>query len=240
MAFTNFYLHSSGDDLNAGSTTDNAAVYTATNGAWDKDSGANEGTFTPASGDPSATVSAGMFGSIYADGGSVAAAVMLVKSVTSTTIVFDQAKFAGVIPADDANGITVKVGGAWATPGFAMPFMANTLTDADANVPRLNIKTGTYTTAAVITQANNGPMRFEVYHTAAGDCMSPSGAGWNSFATLDANGGNYHVLTCGGSDNAFCGIVAKNNDTGTVYGFNVTGVKAYLFRCVAHTIRRTG
>lgn len=34
MAFTEFYCQTTGSNLNAGSTTDDAAIYTATNGGW--------------------------------------------------------------------------------------------------------------------------------------------------------------------------------------------------------------
>ena len=53
MPFTDYYATTTGSKLNSGSTEADAAVYTSTAGTWV----AATGVFTPASGDPSASVS---------------------------------------------------------------------------------------------------------------------------------------------------------------------------------------
>src|SRR5512139_2727305 len=117
MAYTEFYCDPvNGSNLNAGSTTDAAAVYTATNGGWDS----GTGVFTPAAGDPSATVSVGMFASVYLDAATVAVFVGRVTAVDSTTVTVSLTVKIGTAPATSANGRTIKVGGAWKGPNAAV------------------------------------------------------------------------------------------------------------------------
>src|SRR5215471_19155173 len=64
MAFTEFYVQSTGSDVNAGSDTNTKASVTQTNGGWSTVTN----IFTAASGTPFSGTSVGDYASIYVDG----------------------------------------------------------------------------------------------------------------------------------------------------------------------------
>src|SRR6184192_2760283 len=77
--FTEFYCQTGGSNLNAGSTTNNTAAYTSTNGNWNGSS-----IFTPTDGStPASSVSVGDFASVYLDAASVAVFVARVTVVAA-------------------------------------------------------------------------------------------------------------------------------------------------------------
>ena len=121
--FSEFYCTSGGSNLNAGSTTDNAAIYTSTNGAWSTVTN----NFTPADGiNPTASgISAGMFASVFLDAATVAVYITRITFVTDAVnglITLSSSVIYGTAPTTAANGITIKVGGAWLGPSGATTF----------------------------------------------------------------------------------------------------------------------
>jgi hypothetical protein len=169
MAFTNFYVQTTGNNVNAGSTTDNAASVTVTNGSWD----ITADTFIGLSGTEFAGVSVGEWASIYNDGatvcvftGQITAVGALGVSITISTT----AKY-GTKPAAGATGKSCKVGGAWASE---LPLAATGLAGTTAPAPtKINIKAGTYTVVASRTIAIGGgtttPVWYAGYNTTPGD-----------------------------------------------------------------------
>src|SRR5690606_30077270 len=125
MAFTEFYIQSTGSDLNAGSTTADAASLTYAGGTFVRATG----VFTVASGDPVADgVVVGDWVSIYTTAGATTTKyVAQVTARDATTITTSTtAKYgANTNVSESAGATTLKVGGAhaspepWAGNGFA-------------------------------------------------------------------------------------------------------------------------
>lgn len=241
MAFTEFYCQSGGDNLNAGSTADNAAIYTATGGDWDS----GTGVFTPASGDPSATVSVGMFASVYNDGASAPTGfVARVTAVDSTTITLSTTVKSGTAPTTStSNDRTIKVGGAWAGPsgtsGFPFNFIAAATVNTSGDTVRVNFKNNaTYSVSAAMTHTLIGPVAFQGYSSTPGD-------GGKAIIDGGSTGASYVVLTVSGSgiawtvfsDFVFSGNGATGN-AGLVNGSNDT--RTGMFRCVFRNSRGYG
>lgn len=198
MAFTEFYSVSGGDNTAAGSTT-GAAVYTATNGGWD----ATTGVFTPASGNPSATVSVGMFASVYIDGATVAVFVGRVTAVDATTVTVSLTVKSGTAPTTNANARTIKVGGAWAQPAAADPFpvtfFKKELVNAAGEMPRLSAS-GTWTVSAALAMTA-GALRIEGMTAAAGD---------GGMLIIDGGGSSINLLNPAASGNQIVNVTMRN------------------------------
>lgn len=237
-AFTEFYCQSGGSNLNAGSTTNNTAAYTATNGGWNS----GTGVFTPASGDPSASVSVGDFASVYTDGATVTGFVGRVTAVNSTTITVSTTAIGGTAPTTGASGISCKVGGAWLGPngasGFPFSTVKNTLTNSSSDAPRVNFKNdATYSITAQMSHANAGPSRFQGYTSTVGD---------GGRATFDggATGTSYILLSVSSGSSAtncdFVDLIFQNNgNSGTSNGVT-SNDKQMWRRCVFHDLQGYG
>mgnify|MGYP001580240801 CR=1 FL=1 len=124
MAYTEFYCHKLASDLNAGSTTDNAALHTYAAGTFVRATG----VFTLAGSTPTADgVAVGDWASIYTTAGATVA--VFVARVTARedvggTITVSLTAKSGVVASvsEGAGAVTCKVGGAWLTPSFSIPF----------------------------------------------------------------------------------------------------------------------
>ena len=239
MAFTEFCAKSGGSNLNSGTRTGNStepgtsADFTYASGSWVSATG----VFTPASGDPSADgVAVGDFASIYADGATVTTLVGRVTAVSSTTITVSTTAKAGSTT-DGTSNRTLKIGGAWQGPNGTsfFPFTLATLAslaNAAAEMPRMNIKAGTYSmtgTAGSITNA--GPFKVQGYTTAYGDGGRPVIDG-------GASGSHYTMvtLTC---TNTFWQDLAftRSGATGTGISFWTNSSNTKWFRCVWYAFR---
>lgn len=225
VTFTEFYCNfATGSNVNAGSTT-GAAAYTAANGAWDKDHDTDIGAFTPASGDPSASVSVGDFVSIYADGAALTTFVGRVLAVDSTHIHVSQTAMSGVIADDAANGVTCKAGGAWKGPnadeGFPLEFVAGTLTNAAGNYPRINLKNNAeYDITQAIACAVVGPVYIQGYTSTVGD---------GGKAVIDSGTTNGNTLAVSAEGNYYIDLELKST---TTTGVASKGIYCNTSRCV--------
>lgn len=172
MAYTEFYVQPTGSNLNAGSTTDNAAILTYAAGTFVRATG----VFTVASGNPQTDgVAVGMFVGLYTTAG--ATQVGLVARVTArnaTTITVNTTDIAGATAnvSEAAGASTLKVGGAWAGPsgavGFPFNFAVGTLVNATPDPTRVNFLAGTYEITAAINHTLNGVI-FQGYTATPGD-----------------------------------------------------------------------
>jgi hypothetical protein len=174
--FTEFYCQSGGSNLNAGSTNNNTALYTSTNGGW------NSGTsvFTPTDGtNPvSAGVAVGMFASVYTDGASVGVYVGRVSAVTNSangTITVPSPGF-GTAPSTNASARTIKVGGAWQGPNGASGFPFTSANygnnkDSTSHQVRTNLKNDqTYLPTSSFAFVSSGsPHVVQGYSSSVGD-----------------------------------------------------------------------
>lgn len=235
MAYTEFYCQTTGSNLNAGSTTADAAVYTATNGGWNS----GTGVFTPTSGDPSATVSVGDFASVFLDAATVAVFIGRVTAVNSTTITVSTTAKSGTAPTTAGTGITCKVGGAWKGPngteGFPFNFVAAAMTNSAGDSPRVNIKSGTtYSITAAMTHTVAGLVTFEGYTTSAGD---------NGRATIDGgtSGASYVLLAISSNNIVLRNLIFQNNGaTGSANGVTHSSGTGNIEGCVFNSVRGTG
>lgn len=177
MAYTEFYCQNGGSNLNAGSTTNNTAAYTSTAGNWVQATG----VFTPTdSSNPSSTVAAGDWASVYVTAGATVATfigrVTSVQNATNGTITVSTTVFAGSNPSNGTGTMTLRAGGAWQGPNAAVGFPF-TLTsfgnnqDASSHICRVNMKNDqTYSLTAAFS-ANTSGARYVVqgYTSSVGD-----------------------------------------------------------------------
>jgi hypothetical protein len=172
MAWNDFYMQTTGSDLNAGSTNSDAAVYTSTGGNWDGTS-----VFTPTDGStPSSSVNVNDWCSIYPTGNTTTPYIAQVTAVgagVNGTITLSTTNKMGSAPASNSGSRNAKTGGAWADLGMLASGVAlNTGTVAVST--RINIKAGTYantTTARAfgLAGAATAPLWYRGYKTTIGD-----------------------------------------------------------------------
>jgi hypothetical protein len=146
MAWNDFYIQPSASDLNAGSTTDNAALWTYAAGTFVRATG----VFTTAGGNPQTDgVTTAMWASVYTTAGATGttfAGKVLARDATTVTLDVATLKI-GVATnvSEGAGATTCKIGGAWTSLVVVTSlFVAQTMT---MNA-RINIKAGTYANAA--------------------------------------------------------------------------------------------
>lgn len=236
MAYTEFYCQTTGSNLNAGSTTANAASLTYASGTWV----AATGVFTVASGNPSSDgVTVGDFASVYPDGSSVGVFVGRVTARDATTITVSLTAKSGTAPTDGTSNRTLKLGGAWKGPNaaeaFPFGFVAAAMTNSSSNPPRVNLKAGTnYAITAAMTHSITGPIYWQGYTSAAGD---------GGKFTIDGgtSGASYALLTLSGNGNQIADFICQNNGaTGSADGLKLSGVSCRAFRGVVHDVRGIG
>lgn len=236
MAYTEFYCQTTASNLNAGSTTADAAAFTYASGTWVQ----STGIFTVASGNPSSDgVAVGDFASVYADGATVTGFVGRVTARDAATITVSLTVKAGTAPTDGVVNRTLKIGGAWKGPNaaeaFPFAFVDPALKNTSSDVPRVNFKGGTnYAVTAAITHAGNGPIVFQGYTTSVGDggkFTMDGGTSGASYVPLTTSGDNITVEDF---------ILANNGATGTADGLNISGSDATIRRVVVHDIRGDG
>lgn len=239
-SYTEFYVQTSGNNLNAGSTTDNTAHYT---GVGDSD---GTSVFTPSDGStPATTVSNGVFGSVYVtSGATVATYVGLITNVAAGVngaVTFSQVVKAGTFPSASAGAhtITLKTAGAWKGPngtvGFPFNFATATLTNSSQNVTRVNFKNDAiYSITAAMTHTLAGPIIFQGYTTSPGDI------GKASFID-SATAASYVMLNSSGAQCEYADMIFTNAfSSGTSIGVNVTGLGSVIRRVVIHDTRDIG
>lgn len=238
-AFTEFYCQTTGNNLNAGSTTDDTAPHTYAGGTFVRATG----IFTVASGDPSADgVASNQWASIYTTAGAtVATCVGRITNVSTTTITIDLNTLSGAAAnvSEAAAAATCKVGGAWKGPNAAAQFPFNFITSLSVNAPnfsgRVNFKTGTYTVSAAMTHSLTGPITFQGYSSSPGDGAAK--------ATFDANSTDSIVtlMTVSAGYGTYVDLIwANNKGSGCYDAVTVTGNGNMFIRCVVHDMNRGG
>ena len=231
MAFTEFYVQTTGSNLNSGSSNTDAALLTFTNGNWD----ATTGIFTATGADLSG-VTVGMFASVYNDGATLAVYVGRITAVDDTldTITVSLTAKSGTAPTTNATGRSIKIGGAWKGPNaaeiFPFGFAAATMINSSNDICRVNIKGGTtYNITASLAHSVAGPLVFQGYTTSAGDLGQ---------ATIDGGTTAMVLINVTGANVELCDLIAQNN--GTTGSNNGIVSSAIIRRCVANNIRGNG
>ncbi len=240
VGLTEFYINSSGANINAGSGT-GSSLYTSVTGAWSTVTN----IFTPndtvnpvASG-----VQVGMFASIYNDGATTAVYVARITQVVnalngpitvSSTVIYGTAPVTG-------STVSIKVGGAWIGPGGAVTFpfglsgTIGALQDANTNQVRVNVKNDqTYTMTAALPFATLGNAVMQGYTNLPGDL------GKATFTSNITTGSNF---TQAGNVNAtFIDLIFANTGVSNAnHLFSQSGTSDVVFlRCVFHGSRGIG
>ena len=235
MAYSEFYCQTTGSNLNAGSTTADAASLTYAGGTFVR----STRTFTVASGDPVADgVIAGDFVSIYTTAGAtVATYVGRVESRTTTEIVVHATAIAGTTTtvSESAAAATCKVGGAWAGPNaavdFPFDFADNPLVNTSGDRIRVNIKSGTTYNITAGISANKIGVTFQGYTTTVGD---------GGRAIIDGGTSNITLLTISGAGVVVDSLIFQNNATGQGHGIYIGAADIIVRRCVVHGVRGCG
>lgn len=234
--FSEFYCNPvTGSNMNGGSDENASPSYSATNGGWNS----TTGVFTPASGDPSASVTVGQFASVFLDGATTPVFYGRVTAVNSTTVTVSTTAASGTAPTTNASGRSINVGGAWKGPNgiAAHPFglITASLVNSSGNAPRVNFKNNaTYSITAAMTQSGSGPIFFEGYTTTVGD---------GGRFTLDGgtSGAAYNMLTISGNYCLVKNAVFQNNGaSGEGHGLLLSGRSNSAVGCVFHDLRGAG
>lgn len=234
--YTEFYCTGTGTNVNAGSTTNDAALYTSANGDWNT----TTSTFTPTdSSTPSSVVAAGDFASITLDASTTGVCVARVVSVAAGVngaVVLSTTSRSGTAPTTAATGRTLRVGGAWKGPYAAIPhpfnFITFNTTNSIGNAVRVNLKGG-YSNVISATISHNlvGPTTFQGYTNVPGDLGK---------AIIDAAAGAYGVLYIGGHAITVADCIIQNTSSGGgYYGLTLAGNDVAL-RCVANSMGGNG
>jgi hypothetical protein len=236
--YTEFYVQTTGNNLNAGSTTANASAYTSVNGNWN-------GTtlFIPTDGsNPSASVNVGDWASVYLDAATVAVYIAKVTTVTNAVnggIILSTTATSGTAPTSSATGRSIKVGGAWKGPNAAVGFpfgavLTGTLTNSPGQTTRVNVKGGvTYSITAGVTQSGAGPLIVHGYTTTVDD---------GGMATIDGGAGaSYAMFTMNGANTDWSNFIFANNGAaGAFDAVNVSASRQTVRNCVFHDMGGNG
>ncbi len=217
MAFTNFYIDASGDNLNAGSVKAAAASLTYAGGTFVRATG----VFTVASGAPDADgVTVGQWVSVYTTSGAVAATcVGQVTARDATTITIDTTKIVGLTTAvsETAAATTAKVGGSWLNEIVLAATGLGTFT-APLTLPmKINIAGNiTITASRTISCAGaaTAPLWFSGYNTTPGDLDNDTA---NSLAKPVWTVNSTFSITSSGAQQTWSGISVVGNRTGTIW-----------------------
>lgn len=235
--FTEFYCRADGTNINAGSTTNAAAVYAYDAGNW-----TNATSKFYLSGADLSGVTVDMWASIWTNSPAPTNAVYVAR-ITAVDDVNDVLTFsatakAGTLPGDSVGGASVRVGGAWfgayGTVNFPWAFAAGTLQNLTGNPPRVNVWSGySNSITAQITSAGAGPITYQGYTTTPGD----GGKG-----IIDGGGGAFTVISFGGGDGcSIVDMIAQNSAaTGAWIGLNVSGAGTEVIRCVGRNVSGQG
>lgn len=236
MAWSEFYWQTTGDNLNAGSTNADAAVFTSAAGNWDGTS-----IFTPTTGaTTSALVAIGDWVSIYATGATSAVYVAQVTAVgagANGTITLSTTNKIGTAPTTGTGNRAAKAGGAWGKTGASAADLGILtslfVTGTVAVATRVNVKAGVYANTTVArTFGTSGaqavPLWWRGYKTTPGDQdtnnVAVAGTDIPSFTWTTVG------ATAAGSHQTWSNIDFTSAST-TAATFNATGFFPRTYRC---------
>ena len=241
-AYTEFYTHANGANVNSGHTTNNAAVFSKTGGAWDQATGVYSFTDDDT---VFALVPLGSWASIYEDGFNLPRYIGRVTATNLTSITVSLAAGSGSPPTNSESGMSLKVGGAWLGPshsagasvvGHPFTFVNNQMTNTSGDWPRFFIKNDQVYAVTNLSIASNGPMRFEGYATTPGD-------GGQTIISGVSPGASSAMFTISVPNIDFAYFNFRSNGvSGTASGVSITGggSECTFYRCGVYYMRGGG
>lgn len=244
--WTDFYVQTTGNNLNGGNTTNDSPLFTTTGGNWTN----STGVFYKAALNPSG-FSVGDWASVYPDAATTNVFVGRITATNATTITVSLLAKAGTAPADDVGTVgatSIRVGGAWRGPntngisvydsGFPFGFALHTLTNASGHVPMVNFKnSSTYFVSNAMTHALAGPIAWQGYTTTprdGGKAIFDGGTVSAAYVLFS--------LTAGGLNNIFTDLIFdRNGAAGNASGVSsANNLEAIWNRCVFRNMRQSG
>ncbi|MBS0263898.1 MAG: hypothetical protein JSS02_18310 [Planctomycetes bacterium] len=234
MPFNEFYMQTTGHDLNAGSTSADAALYASTAGNWDGVS-----VFTPTDGStPASTVSVGMWANIYNTGDGVVrylAQVTAVAGGVNGAITFSTTAKYGTAPTSNNGSRNLRVGGAWASSQALSTRLTGVTAPAST---RINIRAGTYPTLSSQNWGIGGTagvlVWYRGYKTSPGDLDTLSLANlaaWTPGTDCPLFNWSTTGLTVSGKDAVLSGLAFVSAST-TSSAVTVAANNVLVHRCV--------
>lgn len=225
MAFTNLYIQSGGNSMNAGSSTANAADVTSTNGSWD----ITADTFIATAATPFSAVTTNDWVSIYADGTTTgvvySAQVVSINSGGLSVTLSTTAKY-GTKPSASATARSAKVNGAWADETALVQLGATTIPAAT----KVNWKQATYTLTTNRTIALAGttllPLWISGYNTTPGDLDNDT---TNSLTKPALSLNSTFQLSTTGAYQIWSSFNVTGTRTGTIW--QMSGAGSVTLRC---------
>ena len=218
-------MQTTANDLNAGSTNADAAVYTSTSGNWSTVTN----VFTPTDGStPANSINVGDYVSIFINAAAQTGFVAQVTNVAagvnggitvSATVVY------GTAPTTNSGSRSLKAGGAWASLSPLNSFGATTVPQST----RINVKAGTYANTTnnrtvTLVGATTTPLWVRGYKSSPGDLdaipTTTRVPGTDEPSVTFTSGrlqttGNHQIWT-----NMSCVATSLNNATWTTGGSN--------------------
>ncbi len=226
--FSEFYVNHGGTNVNSGSTTDAAAIFTFNSGSWDTTTGAYV-----ALGADLTPVTVGMFASVYADGATAAVFVGRITNVdngTKTINVSETIK-SGTPPVTGSGTRTIKVGGAWYGPYITstLPFgfVQTTMTNTSASVVRVNfLGDAAYINTNATTCGNVGPIVWSGYTNFPGD-------GGKMFYSQNQPVAAIDVFLVSQPNQTFTSMIISNASANASYNWDINAAFTTLYRCTS-------
>lgn len=159
--------------------------------------------------------------------------------MSSTTITVSLTAKSGTAPTDGTSNRTLRVGGAWEGPNgtssFPIGFIQATLTNASADIPRVNFRNeATYSITSAMTHSVAGPTVFQGFTTSYGDlgkAVVDGGTSGVSYILMTLNAANLQLLDF---------VFQNNGATGTANGLACNGADNFIARCVVNNVRGYG
>jgi hypothetical protein len=229
--YNELYCQSGGSNINAGSTNNNTAAYTATNGNWSTVTN----QYIPTDGSvPASFITAGDYVSIYIDAATVAVFIARVDVVAGVNgaITVSATYRCGTPPVTSATARSLKAGGAWLGPSGASIFPFTILNSSISDITtRVNVKNDqTYSTTVTVAFSLAAGI-LQGYSSSPGD----GGRATFDFGTTNVGTGISVVgLMCADI------IVLSTATIGTSVGIAAGTTSVTVLRCSARGWRGSG
>jgi hypothetical protein len=169
MPLDEFYIQTTGSNMNSGTTTSDTPTIDVPNGNWNS----STHVFIAPGGTPFASATVGDWAHVSLDNATTPARFAKIVSITGggSTITLSSEDTMGTSPTTGTTGRRVRIGGAWADLG-----VTSAITGSNSTVGiRVNVRAGTYSNTTndrtlARSGLTNAIMHWRGYNTTPGDC----------------------------------------------------------------------